>query len=571
MDNEQLVLNGYFEDQHKKVAPAMEPGRFFNYFVADHLLRDRGLSWRELEDGVVDGGGDCGVDGVFTFVNEALVGRDPNLAAVGSDALVEVVLFQAKLTAGFSETAVSKLIDKLPRLLDVERDEEALSAEANEALLEQTRRFGDVVRRLAPRFPNVRVRVVFAARTGQAPHSTAVSAGRRLEAVLKQVHGDAKVEFVATRELLAAARQVRKTSRRLRFEAQLSGPEGVGYACLVPLRSYFDLITDEDGSLAIDLFESNVRDYEGRTPVNSAIAETLAAPDRGEDFWWLNNGVTIIARRAAITGREFQLESPQIVNGLQTTNEIYNHVKNAKQDRGDRCVLVRVLVPEDDETRDRVIRATNTQNELPSGALRATEGLQRNIEDYLVDRGWYYDRRKNFYKNQDRDAGRTVDMPLLAQVSMAFIVGRPDLARRHDNALLDDENYPRLFNHGMPLEAYAVALEVYDSVQQGLSSTALPAGQTADFLYHLMAMAGILLTRQDEYAATDIAKLQGVSERVTPARVQRMLEEAAATYQDFRSRGHKNRTWSDIARDEETWFALRQRTRRKAAHLWPAA
>lgn len=57
-----------------------------------------------------------------------------------------------------------------------------------------------------------------------------------------------------------------------------------------------------------------------------------------------------------------------------------------------RSVLVRILVTGDDShTRDRVIRATNRQTSVPAASLRATEGIQRDIEAFFHGRGWYYD------------------------------------------------------------------------------------------------------------------------------------------------------------------------------------
>jgi hypothetical protein len=71
-----------------------------------------------------------------------------------------------------------------------------------------------------------------------------------------------------------------------------------------------------------------------------------------------------------------------------------------RDDSDDRHVLVRIVVPASDESRDRIIRATNDQTPVPSWALRATDHLQRHIEEYFRASDLYYDRRKNFYKNQ---------------------------------------------------------------------------------------------------------------------------------------------------------------------------
>ena len=54
-----------------------------------------------------------------------------------------------------------------------------------------------------------------------------------------------------------------------------------------------------------------------------------------------------------------------------------------------RNILIRVIVPETEETRDKIIRATNSQTAIPKSSLRATDSIHRQIEDYLKPRGLY--------------------------------------------------------------------------------------------------------------------------------------------------------------------------------------
>lgn len=106
-------------------------------------------------------------------------------------------------------------------------------------------------------------------------------------------------------------------------------------------------------------FEANVRDYQGKNAINSCIKDSLEDSDNGEDFWWLNNGITILASEATMaSSRELQLTNPEIVNGLQTSNEIYNfYSQNESLLQSERRnVLVRVIVPETERVRDDFIQ-----------------------------------------------------------------------------------------------------------------------------------------------------------------------------------------------------------------------
>ncbi|MFE1555738.1 AIPR family protein [Streptomyces sp. NPDC058734] len=66
------------------------------------------------------------------------------------------------------------------------------------------------------------------------------------------------------------------------------------YVCLARLDECYRFITSDNKALRQELFESNVRDYAGSTAVNNAIGDTLRS-GTGEDFWWFNNGVTVVA------------------------------------------------------------------------------------------------------------------------------------------------------------------------------------------------------------------------------------------------------------------------------------
>ena len=100
------------------------------------------------------------------------------------------------------------------------------------------------------------------------------------------------------------------------------------------------------------------------------------------------------------------MEDPQIVNGLQTSTEIYNYCKESDETNDERKILVRVMVPTEDESRDRIIKATNSQTVVLLSSLRATDKIHRDIEEYLRPRGLFYDRRKNYYRNEGKPRGQ---------------------------------------------------------------------------------------------------------------------------------------------------------------------
>lgn len=105
------------------------------------------------------------------------------------------------------------------------------------------------------------------------------------------------------------------------------------FVVLVNLANYYFFITDEGGALRKYIFESNVRDYQGHNSVNNEIQKTLLE-ETSEDFWWLNNGVTVLASDISqSTPKQLLITNPEIVNGLQTSNEIYQFLKSVPKNQ----------------------------------------------------------------------------------------------------------------------------------------------------------------------------------------------------------------------------------------------
>jgi hypothetical protein len=79
------------------------------------------------------------------------------------------------------------------------------------------------------------------------------------------------------------------------------------YIGFLPYREYSRLICDENGNIRKNLFNDNVRDFQGNNPVNQEIASTLESDHRAE-FPLRNNGVTVVARHLNRVGNRFHIE-----------------------------------------------------------------------------------------------------------------------------------------------------------------------------------------------------------------------------------------------------------------------
>ena len=354
--------------------------------------------------------------------------------------------------------------------------------------------FRTTLQLLATRHPRVQVRFSYVTRGNTDAVNAKVQAKandleRQFQGLLPDAQGT--VEFLGAAELWKRANTL--PSYTLQLTYQENATSGTSHVALVSLGDYLDFLTDDDGSLRRHIFDWNVRDYQGNVEVNREIRVSLLNKDAPE-FWWLNNGITIICSRTSITGKTYALDDVQIVNGLQTSYAIYNALHGAGEHPTlNRSVLVRILVTDDSDTRDRVIRATNHQTSVPAASLRATDEIQRAIESFFFSKGWFYDRRKNYYRNIGKSPGRIVGIPLLAQSVMAMGLCRPDNSRARPSSLLKrDDDYFMIFSSTFPLSVYLWVAKAQKEIDSFLSTE--EAGTTASERTNLRFYLSMLAT-----------------------------------------------------------------------------
>jgi hypothetical protein len=430
------------------------------------------LSYEELTAGIIDGGGDGGIDSLYFFVNDVPFDEDIDIASLKKNVTLRLVLIQSKISSGFSETAIEKMISSARDLFDLNKDLRGLTEVYKQDLLDQILRFRDTFLALASKFPSVSFEYAYATK-GIEIHPNVQRKVPELEQVIKGFFNPVTFSFtfLSTTDLLASARRSPSSTYSLRLTENPISTGQEGFVCLVTLRDYLAFITDDDGHLRSHLFEGNVRDYQGKTEVNVEIRKTLETVS-SEDFWWLNNGVSVICSNASLSGKTLTIEDAEIVNGLQSSREIYNALHGKDLSKEPRNLLVRLLKPQSQESRDRIIKATNSQTPIPAASLRATDKIHRDIEDYLYSKGYFYDRRKNYYKNVGKPIKKIFGIPFLAQSVMACALTDPANARARPSSLIKSEDaYKRIFNSDYPLDVYLKCPIVVQTVEDVLKSS----------------------------------------------------------------------------------------------------
>ncbi len=506
VNNDLVLLEQVLQQRQQERAAPVSDARAFEIFACEQALRALDVAVDEVEAGVVGDGGDAAIDGVFVFLGGELLSEDSDIfqdgftpSRVPTRSKLELWLVQAKRETSFTETAVDLVADSTRRLLDLGVEESDLRQLYNDEVVRRTGYFRQALRALATRHPKVEVRFVYATKGNTRDVNAKVQIkgnelARQFEGVMTGCVGHA--EFVGAAELWARSNQFPSYTMTLKYQEDAASEDS--HVALVKLRDYMDFLTDESEDLRRHIFDWNVRDYQGDVEVNKEIRASIADPEAPE-FWWLNNGVTIVCSRATSMNRTYSLDNVQVVNGLQTSHTMFEALRELPSTHPafDRSVLVRILVTGDDETtRDRVIRATNRQTTVPVASLRATDQIQRDIEAYFAVHAWYYDRRKNYYRNIGKSAERIVSIPLLAQAIMAMGLSRPDNSRARPSSLLKrNEDYDRIFDRKLPLGIYLWLAQTQKIVDTFLLSDAVQVSPTerTNFRFHIAMVAAARL------------------------------------------------------------------------------
>ncbi|MDX8449084.1 hypothetical protein [Mesorhizobium captivum] len=251
-DNSQQLLNDVLSQQRQEFAPALSDQEYFEVFCAEQILKNFDLSYEEVLAGIVDGEHDGGIDSVYAFVNGELVYEDFDVSPFKKDVRIELHIIQSKTSGGFSETPINRLISVTRHLLKLDADYDDIP-QYNSAVKAALDNFRQAYRRLAARFPNLRIFYYYASQKADAAtHGNLQLKAEELCVVARSLFPDAEVtfEFLGARRLLELARRQPKTTYNLKVSKNLSDTDS--YVVLSPLSEYARFLKNPDGKSGLN-------------------------------------------------------------------------------------------------------------------------------------------------------------------------------------------------------------------------------------------------------------------------------------------------------------------------------
>ena len=218
------------------------------------------------------------------------------------------------------------------------------------------------------------------------------------------------------------------------------------------------------------LFSANLRDFLGARKVagnvNNRIKET--AEQNPGQFFVLNNGITIVTKKAVLSKKPAQLRihGVSVVNGAQTTGAVHAagdaHSKNVS-------LLARIVMVDDEALIPVIVTGNNTQNSVVAWDRRSNDSVQIRIESEFRTCGVEYVHRRD----NRRKAATSLFADRVGQMLCAFSGDLQTAIRAKADIFESDVTYSTVFPITLSI-GHVFAVQTlgwaYDRLKQDLKS-----------------------------------------------------------------------------------------------------
>lgn len=170
-----------------------------------------------------------------------------------------------------------------------------------------------------------------------------------------------------------------------------------------PIRNLYELLKYAHEE-KYPIFDTNIREYLGSTgTVNKGIATTLKDKKDRKNFFYYNNGVTMIVKKIDPVKTQgshatLKIYNPHIVNGCQTVSTIYEVLNGypemeIENDFKDCYIMLKVLqISEESEEmqilNDSIVKYNNSQNAINPKTFAANASEFRRIKTEFERKGF---------------------------------------------------------------------------------------------------------------------------------------------------------------------------------------
>lgn len=467
----------------------LEEDEVFERFVNFHILSQMqpgafSADFELLEATSVGGGNDLALDGIAVLLNGRLIKsrEDIDDILMGSrKGEFDIIFIQSKNKNKFDLGEYMKFASGVENFL-----ENTISMPAND----EVKRWHDIYNYIMSddviikwtKNPNIRMCYVVAGTWEKNVHiieHSKVVENRLLE---KRCFGDIDFSYIDGKSLVEiVSSNENNYSVVLDFVDSMPLPEveqvDNSNVILCNANEIVGLLSTKDGLLRRNLFEDNVRDYQGETIINSEIRDTLKT--NSQRFVLLNNGITIVCDEVHEGNRKVSIKNPQIVNGCQTCNVLFQ-CKKEGVNLDHTYAIVKLIGTADDEIVNSIVKGTNRQNIVYEEAFEITREFHKLLEKFFgvmemtnYEKIYYERRSKQFDNDPLIKPYQKVSFRILIQSFVSVFLYKVDEGHRHESRLLHDYGN-KIFVENQSFYPYYVAAFIYLQVERLFKMRILP-------------------------------------------------------------------------------------------------
>lgn len=440
------------------------------------------------------------------------------------DESAEISIISVKFTGGFSSNAIIQMKNGLGWVFNRPRAE--VTAISNEPFRDKIFEIRSVLSGMGP--ANISVRCYFV--TNGLSSEISAEYQQEVRGILAEYDNGTFAQFsfesLGADELVGLLNRIERRNRSINADVPIRcnantpsliryDSQGLkGLICTTTARDISNLVNNDVGGA---LFDSNIRRFLGKgKAVNADILRTATDAASSYQFWFLNNGITIVCDSFdAVTDPDnpmVKITNLQIVNGCQTATALAHAARDGSL-RPDTRVLLRVFETTDQTLASRIVLTTNNQNRISTRDLKANDDIQQDMKRGFERYNFLYEHKINQYMTVTPAAGqKIVSNEDVGQAFLAIVLKKPGDARRRKYKIWADY-YGDIFS-GRQVEPHVICLLISNAASLWARTARRATGITElrrklinNGLLHIARIASYFWRSSDAFDQ-DLAALQ---------------------------------------------------------------
>lgn len=223
-----------------------------------------------------------------------------------------------------------------------------------------------------------------------------------------------------------------------------------------------------------DIFDENIRNFEGFNPINKGIIETASSEEESFNFYFYHNGIVFIADKCenSLGNQTVHLTGAAVVNGCQTVMSL-QEAYNSEGLKENVFIPLRIIQTSDIDLRSKITEYLNSQTEIRDSYFLSNNTFIRILQSDLEKKGYFLERHKNEYmqkKRFDKVAEYPKNKILDLEKTIQIYTGYFDNANAHNakrgkNTLFNKETILEIISE-INADKVITAISAYEKIGQ---------------------------------------------------------------------------------------------------------